>query len=102
MGPSYTEVSDRIEIAVDEVDDRVDELQLSCAAMWELLRDKMGFTDEQLAAKMQEIDARDGNEDGRIFSTEDTCPECHRKLLIRARDICSWCGHMLVDKPFGT
>ncbi|MBV6459022.1 MAG: hypothetical protein HONBIEJF_02161 [Fimbriimonadaceae bacterium] len=101
MGPSYTEVSDRIEIAVDEVADRVDALQLSCAAMWELLGEKLGVTDDQLIAKMQEIDARDGNEDGRMFSAEEVCPECKRRLLIRARDICSWCGHMLGEKPFG-
>ena len=39
----------------------VDHLALACQAMWELLRGQVGVTEEQLLAKMKEVDLRDGD-----------------------------------------
>ena len=44
---------------------RVDQLALLCQAMFELLQASSGLTDDQLNKKILEIDARDGQADGR-------------------------------------
>jgi hypothetical protein len=100
-GPTHADVAGRIDIAVSEVDRRVEELQISCAAMWEILRDRFGMTDEQLVDKINEIDLRDGQKDGKMQPQNQDCPSCGKHLLIRQRDVCSWCGHRLTEQPFG-
>ncbi len=44
--------------------DRLDRLNLICLAMWELLHETAGLTDDDLRAKIDEIDHRDGRRDG--------------------------------------
>lgn len=83
-----------------EIGNRIDELQLACAAMWELLREKNGVSDNELIEKIKEIDMRDGNPDGKMISPTEKCPECGHNLLIRARDVCSWCGALMKQSPF--
>ncbi len=69
----------------------VDRLSLACQAMWELLRDQAGITDKDLAAKILEVDGRDGQTDGRIAAVAIDCPACGRKTSPK-RDRCIMCG----------
>ena len=73
------------------IQDRLDFLALACQSMWELMRERTTLTDEDIEAKMQEIDLRDGKEDGRMSSPVFECVSCGRNVSGRhAR--CLYCG----------
>jgi hypothetical protein len=71
--------------------DQVDRLTLACQAMWEIIRDKVGVTEQELQAKITEIDARDGSIDGKIGYEVVDCPQCNQKTSTR-RARCVFCG----------
>ena len=74
---------------------RLQALELSCEAIWTILKEKNGFTDDQLVAAITEVDGRDGKVDGKISRAERICPTCNRKVLTRNPTKCSWCGGAL-------
>lgn len=77
--------------ALATLGERYDRALLLNAAMWSLLRERLGLTDEQLATRMNEIDASDGRLDGQIRRPAFVCPKCKRKSPSRAKQ-CMWCG----------
>jgi hypothetical protein len=87
--------SDARNIASDAMmplEQRLDELELGFAAIWRLLKNQYQLTDEQLIRAMQEIDASDGAQDGKISRGQRQCPSCKRQALLRYGRKCSWCG----------
>ena len=67
-------------------------------ALWELVRDRAGITEEELEAKVQEIDVRDGKQDGRIGGVVSPCPNCKRpNAAWRAN--CLYCSTALRPSP---
>ena len=89
------------EETVTPIEQRVQSLELACAGMWEILRDKLGVTEDELVAKIQEIDARDGRVDGKMSGAVGAkCNSCGRQLLSRRSDHCNWCGNSLPAAPF--
>jgi len=83
-------------------DERLDQLLLVCAAMWELLRERTNLTEEDLVARVAEIDARDGVADGRITKQPRTCPGCGHTVYPRHKK-CLYCGADLpTDSVFKT
>lgn len=79
---------------------RLERLALACQGMWELLRDRHGVSEEELAAKILEIDLRDGAKDGRMLTQIIDCPKCHAKTNSK-RPSCVMCGEALSTKqPF--
>ena len=70
---------------------RIDSLALTCQAMWELLRERTNLTDDDIEARMQMIDLRDGREDGRMHTPVFECVECGRKVSGR-HPRCLYCG----------
>ena len=71
---------------------RLDALELACAGLWELLKSRAGFTDEEIAGFIREVDLRDGKLDGKDSSPSAFCPSCSRRLLGRGHKKCLWCG----------
>jgi hypothetical protein len=74
------------------LEDRIDRLLLTNIAMWSLLRDSMGLTDQDLVNKIQQIDLQDGLADGKVSRSPATCPQCKRTFAPRHRR-CLYCGH---------
>ncbi len=70
---------------------RLDRLTLVSAAMWSLLQDKLGLTEEDLVARMVEIDISDGTADGKITPGVRKCRKCSRTLAAKHRK-CLYCG----------
>ena len=66
-------------------------LALVCHALWTLLRERTGLTEEDLLARVRELDLRDGREDGRIATTVSSCRSCGR-VLARRHARCIYCG----------
>lgn len=82
---------------MDALHHDVQRLKLINQALWELLRERARLTDEDLVAKMQEVDLRDGKEDGEITDGALRCPDCGRVSASR-HGRCLYCG-TLFDKP---
>ncbi len=69
----------------------IERLRLTCQAMWELLRDKHGLSDDDIEEKIQEIDLRDGVEDSQMTVTMVTCPSCGKQGRSYRR-VCLYCA----------
>jgi hypothetical protein len=97
------EATDLVESDVDSLRRKLDGLQrrndtlaLACQAMWELLRSQANSSDELMVRKMEEIDLRDGQADGRISPPPLECPRCARKNNA-VRFGCLYCGTKLSE-----
>lgn len=91
--------TDQVRRDADRSQATIDALALSCAAMWELLSEKLGVTDQELMAKIQEIDLRDGKLDGKLANVTQACPGCARSNNAK-RVRCLYCGTILPRAPF--
>jgi len=72
---------------VAQYQERVRELEfamgrttLACQALWEILRSRFGLTEAELLAKINEVDLRDGKQDGRMTPMLISCPACGKPL----------------------
>lgn len=85
---------------VRHLEERLDRLSLVCMAMWSLLQDKAGVTEEQLLERVRAIDLMDGVEDGKATRTISKCAQCNRVMSPRHRR-CLYCGaERLVQSAF--
>jgi wobble nucleotide-excising tRNase len=92
--------ADRAAKEARALEKRIERLSLINRAMWELLRDATGATDDELKAKINEIDERDGVPDGKITPTRRECEHCGRPVAAQARH-CVYCGKTCEpDDPF--
>ena len=83
-----------------QVEERLDYLTLINRALFELLAERTGLTEQELAAKITEIDLRDGKEDGKMTATAKPCPACGSMISPRFNR-CLFCGHKDVSgDPF--
>ena len=80
-----------LEIAAG-LEEKVDRLALICRAMFEMLQQTSGFSEDQLKAKIQEIDLRDGQADGRMTTQAKRCPKCDAMMSPKFGR-CLFCGH---------
>ena len=85
-GPS-TEQRHRI----DHIEDRLDKLALVNMAMWSLIRQHTGLTEEDLMQRVQEIDLIDGRPDGKVTRQVMRCQSCKRVMSPR-HSKCLYCG----------
>jgi len=80
--------------------DRLDRLVLVSSAVWQLVRDRMGLTEEELADKIQELDLSDGVLDGKMRRELRRCAACGR-VLSKRHQTCMYCGaEKLENGPF--
>lgn len=70
---------------------KIGSLALACQSLWEILEENTDITREQLLAKMEEVDLRDGKKDGKLSRSVEACESCGRKTS-RRRPICLYCG----------
>jgi hypothetical protein len=91
---------ERVRTDMAYLQDRVDRLSMLCAAMWTLLQTQADLSDEQLAARVQEIDLSDGRLDGQVRPDVTACRACKRPMAPRHLR-CIYCGQPSGgDKPF--
>ena len=68
-------------------------------ALWELMRDKLKLTDQDLCEKLYEVDMRDGELDGKNQAKAVACPQCKRRVSAR-RAVCMYCATVVNDSVF--
>jgi hypothetical protein len=79
--------------SVLELEERISRLALICRAMFELMQQSApGLTEQQLSAKVVEIDLRDGTADGRMTPKGKRCPKCDAMMSPKFGR-CLFCGH---------
>ncbi len=78
----------------------VEKLFMITEALWTILKDQHGYTDENLGQMIQDIDLRDGKLDGRVAKQQNpSCPQCGRTLMGK-HPVCLYCGTAVVRDPF--
>ena len=76
-------------ISINELEAKIDHLSMVSMAMCELL-EELGFSKAQILSKIEEIDLRDGQRDGK-YAPSNKCTSCSR--LVAARHVrCLYCG----------
>ena len=80
------------------LEEQVGRLTLACAAMWSLLRQRVGATDRELLEMIQQLDLRDGVLDGQYKPPALACPSCGRRNN-RGRRVCMYCESPLPQEP---
>jgi hypothetical protein len=77
-----------------EVRDAVDRLAMVNQALWEIVQERLTLDPDDLAAKVREIDGRDGRIDGRMTAGVTVCAACQRPNA-GGRMRCLYCGAAL-------
>ena len=88
---------DQFDTEIRDLRRHLDRLSLASQSMWELLREHSELTEEDLEAKILEVDGRDGIVDGKISRQITVCGNCGKNTNTR-RTICIMCGAP-VDRP---
>ncbi len=70
---------------------RFEHLTLVTQTLWELLEQHTNLTQEQMYDKMQEIDLRDGEADGKIKKPVFLCNNCGHRVSATYQ-VCIYCG----------
>ena len=78
--------------AAFRLEDKVDKLALICHAMFELIQESTGISEDQLRKKIVEVDLRDGQADGRVTPRAKKCPKCEA-MMSPQFGRCLFCGH---------
>jgi len=73
-----------------DLDQRIDRLLLVVDALWSILRER-GYTDEDLAHRISQIDSQDGTIDGARTPRPRPCPNC-QSMVEPGRARCAFCG----------
>jgi len=87
------------ERAVNEVShlaERLDRLVLVNMALWSLLQEKTGLTEQDLMDRVQQVDLADGQLDGKARKPLARCPKCDRVMSPRHKR-CLYCGADRLD-----
>jgi len=77
---------------------RVEVMALANQALFEILRDRLGISEEEVIYRMAEIDAQDGRKDGKMSTSARvvTCRRCGRAVST-TRLRCMYCGELVIE-----
>ncbi len=95
--PAAPRADTGLKMKVKELEHHVQRCALLNQALWEVLREKLNMTDAELEAKINEVDMRDGVQDGRMTETALKCPTCGRVSSSKHWK-CLYCGQQF-EKP---
>jgi hypothetical protein len=76
---------------------RFNRLLLLNQALWELLKERTGLEEQDVLAKVTEIDQRDGKIDGKMGISVMDCPACGQKTNSK-RSSCLMCGYPMAKQ----
>ena len=78
---------------MESTPDKFAQLTLITHAVWELLKEQHGLDETDLMNKMEEIDIRDGKQDGKSTPSVVNCVGCGRKIRTSVQH-CFYCGKL--------
>lgn len=78
----------------------IDRVLLITEALWRLMKQQHGYTDDTLVALMQDIDRQKSAAGGTaVKDAPIACPACSR-LNTATRTFCMYCGKPMPTRPF--
>lgn len=83
--------ADGAQFKAESAEQKLARLSLITEALWQLLKTKLGCTDEELRDEITRLDLLDGKLDGRKTPTLAECGKCQRPNA-PGRDRCIYCG----------
>jgi hypothetical protein len=78
---------------IKELEKETDMLKLVNQAMFEIMVERFGVSEEDILRKIEEIDLRDGVKDGKLGNSSLYCKKCRRGYNVRLNK-CLYCGHV--------
>ena len=92
--------ADRLREDLQRMRGDIERLLMIAEALWSMVQEQHGYTDEELFRRITEIDLSDGRADGRVApSPPAACPACGRRVS-RRHTLCLYCGRPMVSDPF--
>jgi len=91
IGAVQQRQAERAANLVRELEQRLEKLTLVSMAVWSLVQEKTDLTEDDLLARVREIDLMDGQEDGKAKKQLAKCPDCGRTMSPR-HNRCLYCG----------
>ncbi len=89
---SYRAAADDAQNSINEVNSRMERLYMIVEALWDILKEEHGHTDEELIKRVALIDTKDGKLDNRVRATEaPKCPHCGHRTSKHSMT-CVFCG----------
>ncbi len=82
---------------LDDIARHVRKMAIVNQALYELLKERTGISDEDLRRRIREIDLRDGTADGKLDASPLRCPKCRSALTAGALS-CPTCGVTVAPK----
>jgi hypothetical protein len=82
------------QLEVDALEERLERMSLGLQALWELCRERLQLSDEDLFARIRDVDLRDGKLDSRLAKSLVACSSCGRANAQR-RVRCLYCAKPL-------
>ncbi len=84
--------------AVERLQRDHERLKLVTAALWQLLKDRTGATDDDLRRYVEDVDLMDGRLDGKLRAPRELreCRACGRRIMNSAA-MCLYCGEQQKD-----
>jgi hypothetical protein len=99
-GERASRVAGDVRIQNEAITFDVEKLFMITEALWTILKEQHGYSDDELIGRIQEIDLRDGKLDGKVAKQQNPpCPHCGR-TLIGKRPVCFYCGTEVVRDIF--
>lgn len=100
LSGTSTAEADRLRRDLDALRSDIERLFMIAEALWGMLAEQYGYTEEDLVRRIHEIDLRDGRLDGRVAPAQPSkCPHCGR-ILEKTRPYCIYCGKPVLQDPF--
>ena len=99
-GERAARVATDVRIQNDSITSDIEKLFMITEALWTILKEQHGYTDENLEQMIQDIDLRDGKLDGKVAQQQNPlCPDCGRTLMGK-QTTCLYCGTEVTRDPF--
>src|SRR4029450_122071 len=81
------------------LEDRLEKSLMACEALWILVKDRLGFTEQELLERINQVDLMDGLQDGKVKTKPLECGHCGR-VVSRRHSKCLYCGASFEAVPF--
>lgn len=82
---------------VRRFEDSIDRITLLNMALWSILKEKLGVSDDELLKRVEEIDLSDGKLDGKVRVQVTVCPHCNRQMSCKFLR-CLYCGYTIPNQ----
>jgi hypothetical protein len=100
VGPGLSAETSALKNKADRLQGELKRLSTATRAMWLLVKEKHGFSDDELLAKIDELNKAGAAADGwRAKEAAPTCPQCSRPLT-HSQPKCLYCGQEIRWDPF--